>query len=72
MTDQHESMPSNTRWTYPAFVLLVTAATFLLKSERFFAPVDSDSGLFAYTASSLLDGAVLFRDTPFAFRLPGV
>ena len=65
-------MPSNTRWTCPAFVLLVTAATFLLKSERFFAPVASDSGLFAYTASSLLDGAVLFRDTPFAFRLPGV
>ena len=62
------SIPFNWLWAIPFVVL----STFVAKGELIFAPVESDSGLFAYTGMLVLDGALLFRDTPFAFRPPGI
>ena len=59
-------------WWLPVFVLLVVITTLIVKAELLDAPVESDSGLYAYTAAQILDGLLLFRETPFAFKPPGV
>ena len=59
-------------WRTPAFALLVVITTLIVKAEVLNAPVESDSGLYAYTAAQILDGLPLFGETPFAFKPPGV
>jgi 4-amino-4-deoxy-L-arabinose transferase-like glycosyltransferase len=58
--------------TIVVFCVSTAAWTLFVKAEGFHEPLESDAGLFAYTAAQMLDGATLFRETPFAFRPPGV
>ena len=53
-------------------VLLLAIIVFVVKADSIFAPVGKDSGALAYSADLWMSGKVLYKDTHFETKLPGM
>ncbi len=53
-------------------IFLLAGCVFIIKADSLFSPIGKDSGAFAYSANYWLSGKMLYKDTHFDVKLPGI